>query len=294
MERIKDLIKLPDGVKSDRNFDITTEEGKKEYCQYKCDIYNETVGSLNERDGYDCPICKNKGFIAVPAKADYGNGYWYEENQFCKCYKVRSTIMRLKKSGLKNIIKDYTFKNFVADTEWQKAIKEAAIRFVQDADHSWFFIGGTSGCGKSHICTAIAGYYLKHDKAVKYMLWRDDVVKLKANVTDAVEYSRLMEGLKKSEVLYIDDLFKTGKDADGNPQRPTPADINIAFEVLNYRYNNPKLITIVSSECMLTDILDIDEAVGGRIAEMTTPHGYGFSIKPDRAKNYRLRGAVEL
>ena len=40
MERIKDLIKLPDGVKSDRNFDITTEEGKKEYCQYKCDIYN--------------------------------------------------------------------------------------------------------------------------------------------------------------------------------------------------------------------------------------------------------------
>ena len=145
-ERIKDLIKLPDGVKSDRNFDITTEEGKKEYCQYKCDIYNEIVGSLNERDGYDCPICKNNGFIAVPAKADYGNGYWYEENQFCKCYKVRSTIMRLKKSGLKNIIKDYTFKNFAADTEWQKAIKEAAIRFVQDEDHSWFFIGGTSGC----------------------------------------------------------------------------------------------------------------------------------------------------
>lgn len=288
------MIKIPDGVKSDKHFDTTTEEGKKGYCQYKCDTYNETVGDLNEQDGYDCPICKNKGFIAVPAKSEFGVGYWYEENRYCKCQKVRSTIRRLNKSGLKNIIKDYTFKSFEAETDWQKAVKEAAVRFVQDEDHSWFFIGGTSGCGKTHICTAIAGYYLKHEKSVKYMLWRDDVVKLKASVTDAEEYSRMIEELKKAEVLYIDDLFKTGKSDDGYPQRPTAADINIAFEILNYRYNNPKLITIVSSECMLTDILDIDEAVGGRIAERTSPCGYGFSIKPDRKKNYRLKGAVEL
>ena len=288
------MIKIPDGVKSDRRFDLTTEEGKKEYCQYKCDTYNETVGDLNEQDGYDCPICKNKGFIAVPAKSEFGAGYWYEENRYCKCQKVRSTIRRLNKSGLKNIIRDYTFKSFETETDWQKAVKEAAVRFVQDADHSWFFIGGTSGCGKTHICTAIAGYYLKHEKSVKYMLWRDDVVKLKASVTDAEEYSRMIEELKKTEVLYIDDLFKTGKSDDGYPQRPTAADINFALEILNYRYNNPKLITIVSSECMLTDILDIDEAVGGRIAERTSSCGYGFSIKPDRTKNYRLKGAVEL
>lgn len=287
------MIKIPAGVKSDRHFDFTTEEGKREYCQYKCDIYNETVGDLNEQDGYDCPICKNKGFIAVPAKSKFGNGYWYEENRYCKCQKKRSTIRKLNKSGLKNAIKDYTFKNFETTTDWQRAIKDAAIRFVQDKANSWFFIGGTSGCGKTHICTAMAGYYLNQDIAVKYMLWRDDVVKLKANVTKSEEYAEMMEELKTAEVLYIDDLFKTGKDGDGNQQRPTAADVNIAFELLNYRYNNQKLITIVSSECLLTDILDIDEAVGGRIAERTSC-GYGFSIKPDRLKNYRLRGAVEL
>ena len=283
---------LRNGEKSESPFDLETEEGKQAYCQYKCDSFNNTVGDLNEKDGYDCPICKNKGMIAKPAKSDYG--YWYELNTYCKCMKVRATINRLNKSGLKNIIKDYTFKSYEATEDWQKSIKEAAMKFAQDEEHTWFFIGGTSGCGKTHICTAIAGYYLKHEKAVKYMLWRDDVVKLKANVTDAEEYSQMIREFKDAEVLYIDDLFKTGKTEEGKPQRPTAADVNIAFEILNYRYNSPKLITIISSECRVTDILDIDEAIGGRIAEMTSAYGYGINIKPDMSKNYRLKGAMEL
>ena len=126
------------------------------------------------------------------------------------------------------------------------------------------------------------------------MLWRDEVVKLKACVTEAAEYSRMITELKEAEVLYIDDLFKTGKDGEGKAQRPTGADVNIAFEILNYRYNNPKLITIISSECKVTDMLDIDEAIAGRIAERTSPFGYGLNINKDQRKNYRLRGTVEL
>ena len=226
------------------------------------------------------------------AKSDFG--YWYDLYSDCKCQRARKTIRRLNKSGLKNIIKDYTFKSYEAEEPWQKVIKDTAMRFVKDEEHTWFFIGGMTGCGKTHICTAIAGYYLKHDKAVKYMLWRDEVVKLKANVNNHAEYSEMIDSLKTAEVLYIDDLFKTGKDADGNAQRPTGADVNIAFEILNYRYNNPKLITIISSECKVTDMLDIDEAVAGRIAEKTSQYGYGLNINRDRKKNYRLRGTIEL
>lgn len=225
-------------------------------------------------------------------KSDYG--YWYDLHTYCKCKKTRDAIRRLEKSGLKNIIKDYTFKSYETAEPWQKTIKEAATRFVQDEEHTWFFIGGMTGCGKTHICTAIAGFYLRHGKWVKYMLWRDDVVKLKANVNNSEDYEKMMDELKTAEVLYIDDLFKTGKDGEGKVQRPTAADVNIAFEIINYRYNNPKLVTIISSECKVTDMLDIDEAVAGRIAEKTSPHGYGLNVNKDRAKNYRLRGTLDL
>ena len=54
--------------------------------------------------------------------------------------------------------------------------------------------------------------------------------------------------------------------------------------------DTPKKLTIISSECTIDDILDIDEAVGGRIFERAK----AFSLKPDKRRNYRLRGATEL
>ena len=265
----------PAGAKS--ALTCKTDDEQKAWCQSKCDSYNATTGNLNEFDGYDCPECKNKGMVAEPKKNDAG--HWYEAYYRCKCDKSRKAIRQLKKSGLQNIIRDYTFKAFKADEPWQKAIKEAAVRFVHDDDHTWFFIGGTSGCGKTHICTAIAAHYLRKGKSVRYMLWRDDVVKLKASVTDHEVYDNMIHEFKTADVLYIDDLFKTGKANDGTVQRPTAADINIAFELLNYRYNNPSLVTIVSSECRVTEILDIDEAVGGRIAERTP-------LRPSACSNF--------
>jgi DNA replication protein DnaC len=258
----------------------------------KCDSFNASVGNLNEVDGYDCPICKNKGVHSVPQLSD--SGHWYELCKYCKCHNIRQNIRRLMKSGLKNIISDYTFEKYHDEEPWQKAVKKAAMKFTKDDDNTWFFVGGASGSGKTHICTAIAGHYLNQGKTVKYMLWRDDVVRLKASVNDIEAYEKMMNEFKTAEVLYIDDLFKTGKAVDGQPQKPTGADINIAFELLNYRYNNPALITLISSESRVTDILDIDEAIGGRIAERTIQHGYGINIKPDRNKNYRLKGSVEL
>ena len=72
--------------------------------------------------------------------------------------------------------------------------------------------------------------------------------------------------------------------------RPTPADVNYAFEILNYRYNCPELITILSSELTEDELLDVDEAVGGRIYERAR----AFTIGRSREKNYRLRKAVRL
>ena len=197
--------------------------------------------------------------------------------------------MRMKRSGLKDIIKDYTFEKFETDEPWQKTLKAAALEYVHYPE-GWFFLGGQSGAGKTHLCTAICREFLLAGKSVQYMLWRDDIVKIKNAATDNDELYPIMQRFKTVEVLYIDDLFKTGKAPDGSYQRPTSADINYAFEIINYRYNNPDLLTIISSEWSEDELLDIDEAIAGRIYEKAKT----FSIAKDRSRNYRLRGAVKL
>lgn len=83
-------------------------------------------------------------------------------------------------------------------------------------------------------------------------------------------------------MLYIDDLFK-GK--------ITEADINLVFEILNYRYNN-NFKTIISSEYMLTELLKIDEAISSRILEKS--RGYHLDIKRENGRNYRENNELRL
>lgn len=251
----------------------------------KSDGYNATEGHLDEQDGYKCAICRNKG--NVMRIVEVRDGIWTTTVKDCKCMKIRRTIRKMQRSGLKNIIKDYTFDKFDATEDWQKTLRANAEAYAA-IPSGWFYVGGQSGAGKTHICTAICRHLLLSDYEVRYMLWREEVVRLKSLVNESEEYTKLMDELKKVPVLYIDDLFKTGT-VDGIKQRPTGGDINIAFEILNYRYNNPELLTIISSECTMADLLDIDEAIGGRVFERAKV----ISLKPDKAKNYRLRG-VEL
>lgn len=261
----------------------------KEREQYRVDSFNSSEGKRHEDDGYNCKICRNHAIICK--LVENPDGTYDHTYVHCKCEEIRRSILRLRKSGLKNIIKDYTFDKFEATEPWQEALKKAAMEYAHAKNpEGWFYIGGQSGAGKTHLCTAICREFLLEGRKVMYMLWRDEIVKLKGLVNDATEYGALIDKYKKADVLYIDDLFKTGKGPDGDVQRPTGADVNIAFEIINYRCNNPELLTIISSECTEDDLLDIDEAVGGRIIEKAK----AFSIAKDRKRNYRLKKAVTL
>ena len=268
-------------------------ESPEERAKRKADDYNASVGSLNQEDGYDCPICKNKGHVAYVGEKD-AFGHPAEYFKPCKCCKVRNAIRRLNKSGLKNAVKELTFERFEVRQPWQQTIKDAALRFCQEGGSGWWFIGGQSGAGKSHICTAIAVHHIRQGKEVRYMVWREEAPRIKALVNEAEEYEKLMRELKTVDVLYIDDLFKDSRGADGLYRPPTSADIRLAFEIINYRYLNPALVTIISCEMQLTELDDIDEGVAGRIAMKSKPGGYCFSLKPDKAKNWRMQGITEL
>jgi DNA replication protein DnaC len=239
--------------------------------------YNLAKGDL---PGYDCPICSNKGFVAVPQDDDIAM-------QRCMCMAIRQNLRNIEKSGLSSLLDAYTFATFKTETPWQMNMQTKAKAFLTDYQDNWFFIGGQVGCGKTHICTAIAGEMMKQGKTAKYMLWRDDAVMLKGLVTESADYSKAINEIKKPDVLYIDDLFKTE-----TGRRPTTADINLAFEILNYRYNNRDLVTILSSEYSVEALLDFDEAIGSRIYQRTK--NYCLLVAQDKSKNLRVPDAQGL
>lgn len=235
--------------------------------------YNELT---DEATDYDCPKCKNKEMIAYLDANDK------MALKMCDCKVIRRTIKKIKKSGLKSLLDSYTLTTYTTTDSWQEAIKNKAIAYLNDYQGKWFYIGGQTSCGKTHICTAMVGEFIRQGKDATYMLWIDKSNELKANKNNSEVYDSLMKELKDIEVLYIDDFFK-------NEQKtpPTSADVRLAYEILNYRYNNPELITIISSEYMIKDLLRIDEAVGSRIYQRSKD--YQFNIAPDIKKNYRLR-----
>ena len=109
------------------------------------------------------------------------------------------------------------------------------------------------------------------------MPYRDVITKIKQNMLDAEYYSKLISKYQTCEVLLIDDLFK-GKINE--------SDINIMFEIINYRYLN-FLPIIVSTEFNIDRLLSFDESVGSRLYEMCKD--YVVEIEKDMNNNYRLK-----
>ena len=245
---------------------INTELSYDELQQLKADAYNRQPGKLA---GYDCEICRNKGYIA---KIIEGNEVLAE----CRCLKIRDTLCRIRESGLEELLRICTFRGYVCNEAWQQQLKETAIRF-SESGKGWLFMGGQSGCGKTHLCTAAIGSFIKQGKSARYLVWREDSPRLKALVNDK-EYTAIINDFKKTDVLYIDDLFKQDDIKD--------ADIKLAFELIDYRARN-NLITLISSERTLDELISVDEALAGRIIQMSA--GYQLVIPKDRSKNYRLR-----
>lgn len=288
-EKLSEKIKYLKAKYGEKIFPGEGKAKRRDTEEEMCALFNQREGDLNKYDGYDCKECKNRGsFMRL---TENGNPVNYP----CKCMNARKMLKNLKKSGLSTNLKKLSFDSFIADELWQENLKNSAIDFVKNENPGWFFVGGQSGCGKTHICTAITACFLRKGKTAHYMLWRDEIAKIKSVVTDFLEYKKLVDELKKVDVLYIDDLFKTGggsksgKIANVEEVKPTSADINIAFEIFNFRYTNDKLITVISSEKTISDIVKIDEAIAGRIIEKTGFKRFCNNIQKDPLKNFRFQ-----
>ena len=242
-----------------------------EWEQEKADRDNEREGSLK---GYDCRKCRNKGYIAFVENGE-------QMQRACECMKTRDSLKRIKESGLEKAIQENRFDNFIVLNSLQECMLKTAQSYVSSDGGRWFFIGGQSGAGKSHLCTAICGELLKQNKQVRYMKWRDIITQLKA-IANSPERSQRIAEWKNADVLYIDDFLKVQ-----HGQQPTVSDVNTAFELLDHRCES-RSPTIISSEFKLWEIIKIDTALGSRIKEQATDD-YIISINENSDYNYRLK-----
>lgn len=227
-----------------------------------------TSESLSDYDlgNVDCPKCHNMGVIVYTR-----DGIQYSRE--CECMAQRRSIRRIQKSGISDLLDRYTFDAYQAEDQSRKQIKKIATDFAE-TDYGWFMIAGQSGSGKTHICTAICKRLMERGNDVYYMSWRDESRRLKALI-NSDEIDEQLDRLKRVRVLYIDDFLKGGY---------SEADLRLAFEIINSRYNNRALRTIISSELGLKDLFDIDEAMAGRIYERARDYTL---VAP--SENWRLR-----
>lgn len=268
---LRDIISnyLPDWAKDEN---LTPEERDKRLKEMKLKDLNDQEGNLK---GADCQKCKNKGVIYSYDK----DGALQGKN--CQCRQARASLDLIEKSGLGEQVKYLTFPAFKDEKEWQKVFKKSAQEFTKNPKGKVFLAAGQCGAGKTHLCTAIVGELLKQNYACKYMRWKDESTVIKGLLNDD-EYERKINPLKKIQVLYIDDFWKTKKS-----DTPTKGDINLAFELLNYRLGQRELVTIISTEKTREELFDIDEATAGRIFQYAGD--FAVVIGFGKEKDFRRR-----
>lgn len=200
----------------------------------------------------------------------------------CECQKIDIAKIQWKKSGINTEQTKFTFGDFVEYNKTAAISKETAIAYYKDFNkirheqHNSIMLCGQVGSGKTHLSIALALNFLQRKISVVYMQYRQVITALKQNMLDKEYYQSQVGKYQTAEILLIDDLYK-GKILG--------SDINIMFEIINYRYLN-HLPIIVSTEFTIDKMLSFDEGTSSRIYEMCKD--YTVQIE-GQENNYRLR-----
>lgn len=240
---------------------------EQEYDAMRVQWYNQSEGKLT---GYRCEKCKNRGYFAV--LREDGN-YFLRE---CTCIRIRKCLRNIEASGFADALRLQTFDNFQCTEPWQNGVKSIALQNAESTGTPWLYLSGQSGCGKTHLCTAVCGKLLRRGLQVQYTMWRDIVRKLQSYQSRDAFFQQLCT----CEVLYIDDFLKTK-----TPEK----ELDYAFDVINARYA-ARARTVISSEITLQELTCLDDAIAGRIRQCCGNGAFVAQIARDARRNYRLHG----
>lgn len=248
--------------------------------------YKKTKANLEERlkrlpkkddisKDYNCPICRDTTYILNKEGVAYP----------CKCREKVLLKIKLKKSGLSDILAGKTFSNYIADSETLKKAKNNAInycvKFIEDKEYNKsILLNGNSGSGKSHLGGAIMMNLIEKNIGCMYLDYIKFITEIRQSKYDSEKYNEIINKYQNSKILYVDDFLKGRIEAN---------DINYVFELINYRYQKMKPM-IITTEKTIEELFSYDEALASRIIEMCGGvDSDNIIIFKDEYSNYRLR-----
>ncbi|WP_205180158.1 ATP-binding protein [Siminovitchia thermophila] len=233
---------------------------------------NGQTRTSQPKDSFECPKCEDRGLIFTSN----------DSARICECQEQRKIKRLFKSSEITEEFRRLGFGNFIVDGKPEPVVNafKSAVKYFKsfpdirkDRKNSIALLGNP-GAGKTHLLIAVANNLLNNGISVHYFPYREGFDEIKDNL-DALEEKA--QRMKDVDVLLIDDLFKRGA---------TDFEVKTMYSIVNYRYLNHKPI-MVSSEFLVDDLLEVDEALGSRIVEMTKD--YLVEIVGDRRQlNHRL------
>lgn len=242
---------------------------EREWQQMLCDVENDKPGNLNERDGVDCPICKNRGYLTVLDDEDDPDFPTLAQKR-CECMRKREIVRNAKRSGMGPMLGS-KFSDFKVNSQWQFDLKEMAAKYAENPE-GWFAALGQVGSGKTLIASCIANQLLRSGRELIVKSWPELVRESEAEWFESKEILRKYQQI---ECLFLDDFLKT---------KPNDRARDVAFEVLDYRYRN-KMLTLITSEKTPDEIINFDSALWSRFRQMCGSNI--FAIGQDMTKDQR-------
>lgn len=254
--------------------------------------FNSVIGEINPVTfTFECDTCEDSGLVTA-TESDISDGIkvfttydWTEDKdklfKECQCAITKKFKLMMLRSGLDDVI-DLRIGDYKIKHKWQKEIKEKLIKFAKQPTRS-FLVSGQTGSGKTMAMNILFKNLVgKYGRQGHYLEWETFMTQSNNNYReiDLKDY----DYISKIPILYIDDFLKC-------PNNDTSSigtnEVRFARNVINQRYKNDKLITLISTELTEKQLESIDGSLHGRIVEMCTLE-YFVEISKGADKNIRI------
>ncbi len=162
--------------------------------------------------------------------------------------------------------KNMTFINYKRRTDLsieQQDNMDKAYRIAFDFaknPEGWLVFMGETGCGKTHLASAIVNYRYEIGKPALFVVVPDFLDHLRSafNPESKISYDQLFESVKTAPLLVLDDFGE---------QSTNPWVKEKLYQLFNFRYNG-RLPTIITTRLSLDDIMEkVDPSISSRLAD---------------------------
>ena len=235
-----------------------------------------------------CPCCNGSGEMMEYAFEDPTGVKAGTQGNRVACPVCHDRINAAKNrlaSGLPEELKNLTLKSFECSEPWQRKALEVAESFAKKPE-GLLFLGGQSGCGKSHLAAGIIYRVSKSgSQPPLYYSWPDLLAAGRRTSRDW-RSTDIRDTLKDCRMLVVLDDFLAAPNG-----RPSTAALETAFEIISARTAN-KLPTVLASPYTAEKINALYSVLFKKIARAAG--GRLISIDPDETKDYTAKRTSRL